>query len=72
MGTEFIHDMWELPENYIGLTSLQGEGGYLLDKNSGGVWDFDLAQREDFVSGLTPPNWSGFFEFVRWYLSITK
>ena len=69
MGTEFIHDMWELPENYIGFTSLQGEGGYLLDKNSGGVWDFDLAQQEDFVSGLIPPKWSGFFEFIRWYLS---
>lgn len=42
MGTEFIHDMWELPEKYIGFTSLQGEGGYLLENNSGGVWGFTL------------------------------
>lgn len=65
VGTEFIHEMWELPENYICFTSLQGEGGYLLDKNSGGVWDFDLAQYDDFVSGLTPPRWTGFFDFIK-------
>lgn len=55
-GTEFIHEMWELPEKYICFTSLQGEGGYLLDKLSGGVWDFDLSQHDDFVTGKTPPN----------------
>lgn len=68
-GTEFIHDMWELPENYICFTSLQGEGGYLLDKHSGGVWDFDLSQHDDFVSGRIPPKWNSFFEFISWYLS---
>ncbi|MGE1155806.1 SMI1/KNR4 family protein [Pseudomonas kitaguniensis] len=68
-GTEFVQDMWELPENYVAFTSLQGEGAYLLDKDSGGVWDFDLGQQKEFVSGLIPPKWSGFFEFIRWYLS---
>lgn len=69
MGTEFIHDMWELPQNFIAFTSLQGEGGYLLDKHSGGVWDFDLAHWEAFSAGRIPARWSGFFEFITWLLT---
>ncbi|UWF51928.1 SMI1/KNR4 family protein [Pseudomonas sp. N3-W] len=68
-GTTFIHEVWEIPENYICFTSLQGEGGYFLDKLSGCVWDFDLAQQENFVSGLIPARWGSFFEFLTWYLS---
>ncbi|WP_414158998.1 SMI1/KNR4 family protein [Pseudomonas sp. BNK-45] len=69
MCTEFIHEVWELPENFVAFTSLQGEGGYLLDKDSGGVWDFDLGDREAFVAGRLPARWAGFFEFITWLLS---
>ncbi|MGZ0704132.1 SMI1/KNR4 family protein [Pseudomonas sp. L5B5] len=68
MCTEFIHEVWELPENFIAFTSLQGEGGYLLDKDSGGVWDFDLGDWEAFVAGRIPARWASFFEFITWYL----
>ncbi|MGC5699764.1 SMI1/KNR4 family protein [Pseudomonas sp. NFXW11] len=68
VGTEFIHDVWELPQNFIAFTSLQGEGGYLLDKDSGGVWDFDLGDREAFIAGRIPARWASFFEFITWYL----
>ncbi|PUA42914.1 SMI1/KNR4 family protein [Pseudomonas protegens] len=69
MCTEFIHEVWELPENFVAFTSLQGEGGYLLDKDSGGVWDFDLGDREAFVAGRLPARWAGFFEFITWLLT---
>ena len=69
MGTEFIHEVWELPHNFVALTSLQGEGGYLLDKDSGGVWDFDLGDREAFIAGRIPARWAGFFEFIHWLLT---
>lgn len=68
MCTEFIHDVWELPQNFIAFTSLQGEGGYLLDKDSGGVWDFDLGDWEAFIAGRIPARWASFFEFITWYL----
>jgi hypothetical protein len=48
---------------------LQGEGGYLLDKDSGGVWDFDLGDREAFVAVRIPARWAGFFEFITWLLT---
>ncbi|WP_265531438.1 SMI1/KNR4 family protein [Pseudomonas saponiphila] len=69
MGTEFIHEVWELPENFVAFTSLQGQGGYLLDKISGGVWDFDLGDREAFVAGRLPARWASFFEFIHWLLT---
>ncbi|EPL04955.1 hypothetical protein [Pseudomonas sp. CF161] len=72
MGTEFIHEVWELPQNFVAFTSLQGEGGYLLDKDSGGVWDFDLAHWEDFTAGRIPARWSGFFEFITWLLTAEE
>lgn len=72
MGTEFIHEVWELPQNFVAFTSLQGEGGYLLDKDSGGVWDFDLTHWEDFTAGRIPARWSGFFEFITWLLTAEE
>ncbi|MCE4058065.1 SMI1/KNR4 family protein [Pseudomonas sp. Au-Pse12] len=69
MCTEFIHDVWELPQNFIAFTSLQGEGGYLLDKDSGGVWDFDLGDWEAFIAGRIPARWASFFEFITWLLT---
>lgn len=69
IGTSFIHEVWELPENLICLTSIQGEGCYIYDKHSGEVLDFSLANRDDFLSGNSLMKWSGFFEFLTWYLS---
>jgi hypothetical protein len=68
-GTRYVHDVWELPEQYICISSIQGEGAYLYDVKTGKVWDFDLASREAFVSGLQRANWNSFYDFMIWYLS---
>ncbi|WP_024677508.1 hypothetical protein [Pseudomonas syringae] len=67
--TDFVHEVWELPEKFISLTGIQGEGCYLYDKNSGEVLDFSLASRDDFLAGKQQLKWSSFFEFLTWYLS---
>jgi hypothetical protein len=67
--TEFVHETWKLPENYICFSSGQGEGGYLYDRDTGTVWDFDLADRDDFIAGRHKPAWNSFFEFMNWYLT---
>jgi len=69
VGTDFVQEVWELPENFICLTNVQGEGCYLYDKNSGEVLDFSLAKRDEFLAGTVQVKWSGFFEFLTWYLS---
>ncbi|MEO6677973.1 MAG: SMI1/KNR4 family protein [Pseudomonas sp.] len=69
VGTNFIHEVWELPENFICLTSVQGEGCYLYDNNNGEILDFSLANRDDFLAGKQQLKWSSFFEFLIWYMS---
>lgn len=69
IGTKFVHEVWELPERYICLTSIQSEGAYLYDKETGKVRDFDLSLREDFLAGKSQIEWAGFFDFMIWYLS---
>lgn len=66
---DFIHETWELPDNFISLTGIQGEGCYLYDKNNGEVLDFDLAKRDEFLAGEHELKWKSFFEFLTWYLS---
>lgn len=68
LGTRFVHDVWELPEQFICVSSVQGEGAYLYDLKTGKVWDFELGSREVFLSGRQPAKWNSFFEFMTWYL----
>jgi hypothetical protein len=68
-GTQFIRDVWELPEQYVCLTSAQGEGAYLYERSTGGVWDFNLSSREKFLAGKENARWNSFFEFLTWYLT---
>jgi hypothetical protein len=67
-GTQFAREVWQIPDNYVCLTSVQGEGAYLYDKASGKVWDFDLASRDALLGGKLKPRWNGFFDFLSWYL----
>lgn len=68
-GTKFIHEMWELPGIYVCFSSLQSEGGFLLNTENGMIWDFDLGQHAAFMAGEIKPRWNVFFEFLEWYLS---
>ena len=70
-GTRFVREVWKIPEQYICLTSVQGEGAYLYDKSTGKVWDFALASRDAFLSGRERPKWDSFFDFMTWYLART-
>ncbi|MBU2714279.1 hypothetical protein [Zooshikella harenae] len=67
-GTEFVHEVWGLPENYICFTTVEGEGCYLYDKITGKVWDFELKTRDSFLRGEISAKWGGFYKFMIWYL----
>jgi hypothetical protein len=71
-GTKYVRDVWDLSEQYVCLSSIQGEGAYLYDRYAGTVWDFDLALRDDFVGGKQKPRWMSFFDFMIWYLSTPR
>jgi len=68
MSTEFVQETWGIPDQYICLTSAEGEGCYLYSKETESVYDFSLEDRENFI--LSPiPRWKTFFEFLEWFLT---
>lgn len=69
MATNFIREVWGLPDNLICLTTCEGEGGYLYDSVSEAIYDFGLDERDDFIAGKLAPLWKSFYEFLDWYLS---
>ncbi|WP_380189376.1 hypothetical protein [Iodobacter arcticus] len=67
-GTSFVHDVWVLPQEFICITSVQGEGCYLYSNITEAVYDFSLADRVSFIEN-PQPRWGSFFEFMHWYLA---
>src|SRR5262245_33245450 len=37
IGTRFAREVWELPDKYVAFTSMEGEGAYLYDRETGAV-----------------------------------
>ncbi len=68
-ATTFIHEVWELPNEWVCFSSTEGEGGFLYSTKTGEVFDFDLATRDEFLKGNSRAGWNGFFDFMTWYLS---
>jgi hypothetical protein len=66
--TEFAHEVWQIPSQFICFTSGEGEGGYLYNILDGSVWDFELSTRQEFLDGKQSPMFSSFFAFLVWYL----
>lgn len=69
MATLFVREVWNIPETFICLTSTEGEGAYLFDLSSHGVFDFDLNEQSALCEGILEPRWKSFFEFLEWYLA---
>jgi hypothetical protein len=67
-GTNFVREVWELPDEYLCLDSCEGEGCVLLSRRTGEVFDFSLKDRESFLQRPVA-KWSSFFEFMRWNLT---
>ena len=68
VGTRFIQETWELPCEYVALTSCQGEGAFLYSKATHRVFDFSLENRQEFLQ-QPHARWKGFYEFLYWYLA---
>jgi len=48
-GTVFVREVWGVPEEFVCLTSAEGEGCYLYSNTTEAVYDFELADRENFL-----------------------
>jgi len=70
--TEYVYDRYEISEKYLALTSDEGEGMYLYNKDDRGVYDLYVRDIDEFIEGKTPARWSSFYEFLMWYFDLVE
>lgn len=66
---QFVQDTWELPKDFLPLTSTEGEGAILLNLQTNRVYDFNLDKYNQLLNGELKPTWDSFYEFLNWYLT---
>lgn len=66
---EYVRDRYELPEQYLPLTTDESEGMYLYNKDDGAVYDMDFYNLPDLLAGKLKPRWPTFNEFLVWYFT---
>ena len=68
--TEFVHGVYDVPDQFICLTSAEGEGFYLYDRDSEAVYDVGVEDVQALAARTVTPSWRDFYTFISWYLGI--
>ena len=68
-ATEFGQDAFEIQENFICLSSGEGEGFVLYSKADKNAYDIKVDELDALEAGEKEPSWKSFFELIEWYLS---
>src|SRR5690606_3353643 len=68
----YVRDRYELPANYLPLTTDESEGMYLYDTNDGAVYDVDFDNLSDLLGNRLSPRWPGFNDFLAWYFTESQ
>ncbi len=59
----------ELPNNFLRISSIEGEFSLFYDINKDDVYGVDWSESKDFIEGRLTPKFNSFFEFLNWYYS---
>ena len=62
--TEFVREVYEADNDFIALSTWEGEGGILYSISSGRILDVDADQLDDLNNARVQPRWNGFFELM--------
>ena len=68
-ATEFGRDTYEITDDFICLTSGEGEGFLLYSKSDRKVYDVAVSELDALEAGEIEARWESFFQFLEWYLS---
>jgi hypothetical protein len=66
--TDFGKDTYGLTDNFVCLTSGEGEGFIIYSKSDRKVYDVSITEIEDLKKGNVEPRWDSFFDLIEWYL----
>ncbi len=68
-ATEFGRDVYDITEDYICLTSGEGEGFFLYSIEDKKVYDVNVEDLDALEAGKLEPRWNSFFDLMKWYLA---
>lgn len=54
---------------FLELSSIEGEGSYFYEIDTGSIYDVNWNEMDNFVSGKIKPLWLNFGSFLDWYYS---
>lgn len=66
--TDYAHDELGVSRDFIALTSNEGQGILLMDRNSGTVYDVAYGQFDTLENGTLAPLANSFPDFLVWYV----
>ena len=69
---DYFNERCELGRHFIPLVSDESEGTFLYDTRTGRVYDFNLAEYEQFKNGRVQPRWASFGEFLDWFFAVSE
>ena len=64
--SDYIHEEFDLPERFIALTSHEGGGFSLMDRESGAVYDITFGEIDGMLAGDVEPVGKSFSEYLEW------
>jgi len=63
---EYIHEEFDIPESFIALTSHEGGGMSLMNRDNEYVFDVTFDQIEDMLKGSVDPLSKSFGGYLEW------
>ena len=56
-------------DRFLQLSSIEGEGSYFYEIETGIVYDADWGEEESMMQGTLAKKWPNFYSFLEWYYS---
>jgi len=67
-ATEFGRDTYEITDDFVCLTSGEGEGFLLYSKLDRRIYDVRVSELDALEAGQVKCRWESFYDLIEWYL----
>ena len=68
-ATDFGRDTYQMTDDFICLTSGEGEGFLVYAKETRKIYDLSVSDLDALEAGEREATWESFFDLIEWYLS---
>ena len=68
-ATDFGRDTFDMTQDFVCLTSGEGDGFIVYSKIDKKIYDVGVADLDDLEAGNREADWGSFYELIDWYLS---